>query len=153
MKYNSTGSKEIRLPLGCNRAVVNGAVRLEAKDLRIPNWEPSRISHCLRVFVYFWHLEETPASRRPTGGRQCSHRANPFNPNMSAFNPSDPSNLIGKPLRPWPLGRFGCCSYKDSLDGRCKWCPYYFPMALISTPCIVGRIQSRKCTFRLRGCR
>ena len=58
------------------------------------------------------------------------------------YNQQD-GGLIGQQQRKWPLGRFDCCSYKDSLTGSCMWCPFFFPMALFGAPCIVGRIQSR----------
>jgi len=51
-------------------------------------------------------------------------------------NANDPS------LLDWPLGLCDCCSYKDPMTGSCQWCPYFIPMSVFGTCCIVGRIQS-----------
>ena len=51
-------------------------------------------------------------------------------------NANDPS------LLDWPLGLCDCCSYKDPMTGSCQWFPYFIPMSVFGTCCIVGRIQS-----------
>ena len=50
----------------------------------------------------------------------------------------------GAPLiSEWPLALFSCFTYRDPVYNSCKWFPYFCPMALCGTCCIVGRIHSR----------
>ena len=60
-------------------------------------------------------------------------------------DPSPEGVLLGAvpKVQEWPLGLCDCFSYRDPVHKSCKWCPYFIPMSLISTCCIVGRIHSR----------
>lgn len=40
----------------------------------------------------------------------------------------------------WPLGFWDCCSYKE--DGTNMCCPYFFPMGLLGTCFLVGKIRT-----------
>lgn len=51
---------------------------------------------------------------------------------------SQPINSQNK----WPLGFCDCFSYKNSKTGDCKWCPFFLPMGLCGTCCLVGRIRT-----------
>ena len=55
------------------------------------------------------------------------------------------TNLMDAPdiIAEWPLSLFSCFSYRDPVYNSCRWFPYFCPMALCGTCCIVGRIHSR----------
>jgi hypothetical protein len=41
----------------------------------------------------------------------------------------------------WAVDFCGCCSYRDK-DGNCTFFPYFIPMAVCGTCCILGRVRS-----------
>jgi hypothetical protein len=40
------------------------------------------------------------------------------------------------------IGFCDCFSYRDSLTGKCMWCPYFVPMALCGTCFLLGKIRT-----------
>ena len=61
-------------------------------------------------------------------------------------------------IHKWPLGLCSCCSYKE--NDQCMWCPYFFPMGLLGTCFLVGKIRTlyvgeeKKCCCEMgyQGC-
>ena len=45
--------------------------------------------------------------------------------------------------KPYPSSLFGCYDYKEPDTQNRLFCPYFLPMSLLGTCCIVGRIESK----------
>lgn len=50
--------------------------------------------------------------------------------------------LLEEEKRIWKSDFFGCCSYKNP-KGNCMWCPFFLPMSVCGTCCIIGRLESK----------